>query len=119
MKKLCSVTFEEVVSVENLCEAWQEFIRGKRKKKDVQEFMIHLGDEIANLHATLMSGQYTHGEYKHFRINDPKPRDIHKATVRDRLLHHAIHRKLYPFFCKAFHFGFVFMSEQKGITPSA
>lgn len=88
--------------MENLCEAWQEFIRGKRKKKDVQEFMLRLGDEIAELHADLVSGRYTHDFYAHFRINDPKPRDIHKASVRDRLLHHAIHRKLYPFFARTF-----------------
>jgi len=98
----CSISFEEVVGLENLCEAWQEFIRGKRKKKDVQEFMLRLGDEIADLHADLVSGKYTHGQYMYFRINDPKPRDIHKATVRDRLLHHAIHRKLYPFFAPIF-----------------
>ncbi|MBU1907535.1 reverse transcriptase/maturase family protein [Patescibacteria group bacterium] len=96
------MTFEEVASMENLCEAWQEFIRGKRKKKDVQEFMLHLGDEIADLHADLMNGSYAHGNYQYFRINDPKPRDIHKATVRDRLLHHTIHRKLYPFFARLF-----------------
>lgn len=102
MKKLCSVTFEEIVSMENLCEAWQEFIRGKRKKKDVQEFMLRLGDEIVDLHTDLMNGKYTHDEYQYFRISDPKPRDIHKATVRDRLLHHAIHRKLYPYFASYF-----------------
>ncbi len=88
--------------MENLCEAWQEFIRGKRNKKDVQTFMLRLGDEISDLHTDLMSGQYVHGEYMYFRINDPKPRDIHKATVRDRLVHHAIHRKLYPFFAPTF-----------------
>lgn len=37
-----------------------------------------------------------------FKINDPKPRIIHKASVRDRLLHHAVHRELYPFFDKKF-----------------
>jgi retron-type reverse transcriptase len=102
MKKLCSVSFEEVVSMENLCEAWQEFIRGKRKKKDVQAFTLRLGDEIAELHKDLISDEYEHGGYSHFRINDPKPRDIHKAKVRDRLLHHAIHRRLYPFFASLF-----------------
>ncbi|MEK7170105.1 MAG: reverse transcriptase/maturase family protein, partial [Patescibacteria group bacterium] len=45
---------------------------------------------------------YRHGPYKHFRISDPKPRDIHKASVRDRLLHHALYRKLYPFFDRTF-----------------
>lgn len=102
MKKLLGVTFEDVASVENFCEAWQEFIRGKRKKKDVQEFAMNLGDEIVALHDELMSGGYQHGSYHHFAINDSKPRDIHKATVRDRLLHHAIHRKLYSFFSDMF-----------------
>src|SRR3990167_8921366 len=32
----------------------------------------------------------------------PKSRDIHKASVRDRLLHHALHRKLASFFIKTF-----------------
>lgn len=98
--------------MENLCEAWQEFIRGKRKKKDVQEFMLRLGDEIVDLHTDLVNGKYTHGEYQHFRISDPKPRDIHKATVRDRLLHHAMHRKLYPYF--AVHFISCSFSCQTG-----
>ena len=88
--------------MENLCEAWQEFIRGKRNKEDVQEFVFHLGDALSDLHDDLMNGKYQHGSYRHFRINDPKPRDIHKASVRDRLLHHAIHRKLYPFFARLF-----------------
>ena len=88
--------------MENLCEAWQEFIRGKRNKKDVQSFMLRLGDELVELHDDLVNGRYVHGPYAHFRINDPKPREIHKATVRDRLLHHAIHRKLYPYFSELF-----------------
>lgn len=96
------MTFDEVVSLENLCEAWQEFIRGKRNKKDVQEFQMKLMDEILSLHADLAAGTYRHGSYHEFRINDPKPRVIHKASVRDRLLHHAIHRTLYPYFAKRF-----------------
>lgn len=100
--KYFEVTYDEVISLENLCEAWQEFIRGKRNKKDVQAFISRLGDELIELHDDLVSERYRHGPYSHFRINDPKPRDIHKATVRDRLLHHAIHRKLYPFFAPTF-----------------
>lgn len=54
------------------------------------------------LHEDLVSGTYRHGTYSSFRIADPKPRIIHKACVRDRLLHHAVHRKLYPFFNRLF-----------------
>ena len=31
-------------------------------------------------------------------VHDPKPRSIHKAMVRDRLLHQAIYRLIYPSF---------------------
>ena len=59
-------------------------------------------DNILALHRELERGVYKHGGYKHFRISDPKPRDIHKAAVRDRLLHHALYRQLYPFFDRTF-----------------
>jgi len=94
--------FDDIISLENLLEAWKEFINGKRNKKDVQEFSLHLMDNIFALHHDLKSLTYQHGGYQAFKINDPKPRDIHKASVRDRLLHHAIYRILYPFFDKTF-----------------
>jgi retron-type reverse transcriptase len=102
MKIQLSHKFEEIISVENLLAAWQEFIKGKRNKKDVQEFSLRLMDNIFSLHHDLLHHTYKHGGYQAFKINDPKPRDIHKATVRDRLLHHALYRKLYPFFDKTF-----------------
>lgn len=57
---------------------------------------------ILSLHHDLADRRYVHGGYHAFKISDPKPRDIHKAVVRDRLLHHAIYRQLYPFFNRTF-----------------
>jgi len=59
---------------------------------------------ILALHRELAQKTYRHGLYLAFKINDPKPRDIHKAEVRDRLLHHAIYRKLYLYFDQKFIF---------------
>ncbi len=77
---------------------------GKKKRKDVAEFQLHLMDNILALHFDLVNKTYKHGGYRAFKINDPKPRDIHKASVRDRLLHHAIYRILYPYFDRKFIF---------------
>lgn len=82
--------------------AWGEFINGKRNKADVQEFSLRLMDNIFDLRFDLANLAYKHSTYQVFPINDPKPRIIHKAIVRDRLLHHAIYRLLYPFFDKIF-----------------
>ncbi len=59
-------------------------------------------DNIIQLHQELANHTYNHSPYQAFRINDPKPRKVHKSLVRDRLLHHAIYRQLYPFFDRTF-----------------
>jgi len=102
MKIQFTHNFEEIVSIENLLEAWKEFARGKKQKKDVQFFQVNFMENVLSLGNDLLYHTYKHGNYQAFKIGDPKPRDIHKATVRDRLLHHAIYRKLYPFFDRAF-----------------
>lgn len=102
MKTQLCHSLERIICLENLLEAWKEFEKGKKQRKDVQIFQMRLMDNIFSLHRELFNHTYKHGGYQAFKINDPKPRDIHKATVKDRLLHHAIYRMLYPFFEKTF-----------------
>ncbi len=97
-----SHSFHNIISRTNLLAAWQEFKAGKRQRHDVQEFEARLMDNLISLHDSLASKTYRHGGYEAFRISDPKPRQIHKATVRDRVLHHAVYRCLYPFFDRTF-----------------
>lgn len=68
----------------------------------MQLFRLSLMRNIFALHDDLVTMRYRHGPYHAFNINDPKPRSIHKASVRDRLLHHSLYRMLYPFFAKNF-----------------
>jgi retron-type reverse transcriptase len=109
-----SHSYEYIISLANLLQAWQEFVRGKRGRLDVQEFERHLEDHIFDLHADLLSGRYRHGPYHRFHIFDPKHRIIHKATVRDRLVHHAIYRVLYPVFDRSFIFDSYSCRVDKG-----
>lgn len=82
--------FNNAISAENLFLAWNEFRRGKTRKSDVQQFEWKLEQNIFQLHRDLVSKRYHHGPYHDFYISDPKPRHIHKATVRDRVVHHAV-----------------------------
>ena len=59
-------------------------------------------DNILELYRDLKNKTYQHGGYEHFVVTDPKRRDIHKASVRDRLVHHAIYRILYPYYDRKF-----------------
>ena len=94
--------YEHIISLENLLLAWQEFLSGKKMRKDVLEFGRTLMTNIIALHRELEQKTYKHSPYHAFNISDPKPRNIHKALVRDRLLHHALYRVLYPFFDRTF-----------------
>jgi len=89
---------EPIISVENLFLAWDEFRRGKQNKIDVMKFEWRLEENIFDLHRELKSDRYKHGAYRAFYIQDPKQRLVHKATVRDRILHHAISNILNPIF---------------------
>jgi len=90
--------FDKIISPENLFSAWDSFKSDKRGKPDVQRFEWNLEQNIFQLHRNLKSKTYTHSPYEGFYIKDPKQRHIHKATVRDRILHHAVFSVVNPIF---------------------
>ena len=57
---------------------------------------------------------YKHFNYTAFNVCDPKLRRIHKACARDRVLHHAIFRILYPIFDRNFIFDSYSCRVNKG-----
>ena len=96
--------YDHIISLENLLTAWKEFLGGKSRKAGVAEFKLKLMDNLICLHNDLKNKIYEHGKYKAKKINDPKPRDIHIAEIRDRVMHRAVYRILYPFFDRKFIF---------------
>lgn len=100
--KTYSGLFDIIVSPENLFSAWDVFRKGKRNKPDVQRFEWHLEENVFNLSRDLQNKTYKHGPYTGFYITDPKRRHIHKASVRDRVLHHAVFSVINPIFEQTF-----------------
>ena len=96
--KIYKNVFEKIISPENLFSAWDKFQSDKKKKLDVCEFEWELEKNIFQLHRDLKNKRYKHGAYASFYIQDPKQRHIHKATVRDRVLQHAVFSVLNPIF---------------------
>lgn len=94
--------FEEIFSYRSLMKGWLSFRIGKKKKSDVADFSVCLSQNLFRLRDEILNCDYKHGMYKFFQIREPKLRDIHKATVRDRVVHHAIYQALYPYFDKFF-----------------
>ncbi len=70
------------------------------------------------LHADLKNKIYHHGNYSAFYVHDPKLRHIHKASVRDRVLHHAVTKVLTPFFEPTFIYDSYSSRKGKGTHKS-
>lgn len=100
--KVYDNVYNLIISPENLFRAWKRFRADKGQKKDVRRFEWRLEQNIFTLHHELASKTYKHGPYTSFFITDPKQRHIHKAAVRDRMLHHAIVQVITPFFEQSF-----------------
>jgi RNA-directed DNA polymerase len=117
MKKFTK-SYNNIITTENLLHAWQEFVLGKKNRVDVVAFQYRLMNNICDLHQELADKTYRHGAYHAFNISDPKPRNIHKATVRDRLLHHLLHAEMYPYFDKKFFYDSYSCRINKGTHKS-
>jgi len=106
--------FDDVISVENLLKAWREFSKGKRSKQDVIRFELKLEENLFDLHRFLKEENWKPDPYQIFFVRDPKLREIHKASVRDRVLYQAIYRILYPIFDSSFIFHSYSSRKEKG-----
>lgn len=84
------IELADIAAFANLAEAAARAARGKRERPDVRAFFDRLEESLAALGEAILSGRAPRGEYRRFRIRDPKPRTIHAACFEDRVLHHAI-----------------------------
>ncbi len=89
MKRLGGI-WSQLVSFENLLNAYYKARRGKRDSTDVAEFTLNLEGELIRLQQELIAGEYQPGHYRLFTIYERKPRLIAAAPFRDRVVHHAI-----------------------------
>lgn len=108
------IIYDSVTSLDGLFLAWNEFRKGKERKLDVQNFFLELEANIVSLFRRIKSGIYKHSSYISFVICDPKLRNIHKAEVTDRVLHHSIVKHIEPLFEKSFIFDSYSSRDDKG-----
>jgi RNA-directed DNA polymerase len=99
---MCMHMYDDIITLSNIYKAWNQFKIGKQYKPDVALFSKRLDVELYNIYRDLQNLSYSHSPYTHFTITDPKSRDIHKALVRDRIVHHLLYNALYSYFDKKF-----------------
>lgn len=99
MKRI-SACFEKITDIQNLHLAFYKAAKHKRSTSAYLYFRQKDTQNIAQLKATLLSGDYKPANYKQFFICDPKKRLISVDRFPDRIVHHAIMNILEPVFEK-------------------
>jgi len=111
-------TIERVADWENLYAAAALARKGKRRRPDVEDWWLGRERELATLREELLSGTYKPGGYRFFLVHEPKRREIAAAPFRDRVLHHALCRRLAPVLERSFIARSFSCQKGKGTTAA-
>src|SRR3989344_6194290 len=95
--------YSRIISLEYLFEVWNKFLISKKQRADVLLFERFLEDNLFSLYSNLQDKTYQHGKYQSFYVRDPKLRHIHKALVKDRVIHHLASSILEKIFERTFY----------------
>lgn len=90
IRKITGWTITEVASWENLRQASRRAALGKRRRPDVEAWLLREETELLALREELLGGGYRPGPYRFFEVHEPKRRRIAAAPFRDRVVHHAL-----------------------------
>lgn len=101
MTKLIHV-FDQVTSIKTLRAANQCALKGKRHNRFATGFSYELTSNLIQLQSELIDQTYKPQEYRNKIVLEPKVRLIEAPAYRDRIVHHAIHHFLSPFYEKHF-----------------
>ncbi|MDA1018188.1 MAG: reverse transcriptase/maturase family protein [Planctomycetota bacterium] len=82
--------WDRIVDWSNIQFAAHAAATGKRYREATLKFFANLDQNTANMISDLERGSYQVGDYERFVVHDPKRREIHAPSFRDRVLHHAL-----------------------------
>lgn len=95
--------WQEFISPENFDLAAKKAVRGKKSKKDINRFLAHRSEKLAELREMVASGKFKTSQYKIIKIYEPKERYIYVLPLYpDHIVHHALINVLGPIWHKMF-----------------
>lgn len=95
--------FDEIISFDNLYNSFKSVFKTNNKRnKEAILFARNETYNILKLQKELKEGTYKIGEYNHFKVYEPKVRDIHSLSFRDKVVQNAIMFVLKDFYSKKF-----------------
>ena len=117
MKRLGRI-WPELVSFDNLFNAYLKARKGKQSVPAVANYTLNLETELLSLQQELTDFTYNPGRYRLFTIYERKKRQIAAAPFRDRVVHHAIMNIIEPPIDRRFIFDSYACRQGKGVHAS-
>lgn len=89
--------YNNMCSIKNIEEAFNEVCRNTRNKRKVELFKEYKCTYISRIYRILENREYKTGKYNIFTIYEPKKRTIVSQNMQDKVINHLVTRQiLYP-----------------------
>lgn len=92
---------EKIADVDNLRLAFWKARKGKSHSWEVEAYRLNLDDNLLKLSDQIRSGLIEVGDYRFFKVFEPKERDICASAFKEQVLHHAMMNLCHDTFEKA------------------
>lgn len=92
---------ESILDPENLRLAFWKARKGRNYSSQVQAFREDLEDNLVDLREQIASGLVEVGQYRYFKVYDPKEREICASAFSEQVLHHALMNVCHDYFDRA------------------
>jgi RNA-directed DNA polymerase len=80
----------KVADADNLRYAAWKAAKGKRHSIEVLKWSQNMDENVADLRTQILSGQVKVGNYRYFKVFEPKERQICASAFGEQVLHHAL-----------------------------
>lgn len=102
MTVLDNDAFAQIASLQTLTLAHRKALVGKRSSHSATATNYRFMSDLLRIQEELVAGTYQPMPYRKRIITEPKVRMIEAPAFRDRIVHHAIHSVLSPFYERHF-----------------
>ena len=103
----------------NIQKAYNKARKCKRYRKDVLIFTKDKEENLERVRNDILGLTYEPGEYRYFKVYEPKERQIMALPFYDRVIQHAINNVLEPIFNKRFIYHSYACRKDKGMHAAS
>lgn len=99
--KRANYLLPKIAEIDNLRLAFWKASKGKRHSSAVLSYQENIDKNLLDLQSQILSGKVKVGDYRYFKIFEPKERQICASAFSEQVLHHALMNICHSYFEKS------------------